>query len=111
MTRKNVLLLEGGYSMTDYRGTQTVRGWFLVFAPFDKDGKIRLNSLEEVERTNVYGNVDDSDIPSCSCEVPVEMDNCGIKSDLILFACQRMIQKTEKDWHQIVIGSLSRRRN
>jgi len=39
------------------------RGWFLVFGPFDVEGKYILNSKENVMKDNIYANdIDDSDI-------------------------------------------------
>lgn len=62
-------------------GQQKFRGWFLVFSPFDGSGKYLLNSKEEVNKSNIYGNVDDSDIIETVISTPVTIEDhtaeCG----------------------------------
>lgn len=58
-------------------GSQKVfRGWFLVFAPFAKDGRYILFDKKRVDLNHVYAKVDDDDIPVCGITVSVKSSSC-----------------------------------
>lgn len=54
---------------------QKLRGWFLVFTPFNDEGKYLLNPLETVSQTGIYAALNDDQIPDCGLNVNVEIDD------------------------------------
>jgi len=62
-------------------GQKDFRGWFLVFSPFDEDGKYLLNPKDEVDSTHLYGEVADDDIMDCMIHAPITIEGhtseCG----------------------------------
>lgn len=71
-------------------GSKKLRGWSLVFSPFDEKGNYLLNSLQVVKETNIYADIDTDDICECSCRVPVEIDDNGDIFQSIFYAGQLM---------------------
>jgi Domain of unknown function (DUF4419) len=62
-------------------GQQKFRGWFVVFSPFNSDGKYLLRSKEEIAEDHVYCVIDDDDIVDCYISTPVTVEDhteaCG----------------------------------
>ena len=85
-------------------GPSYLSGWILAFIPFiDYKGQkdyYHLNSVEEIANTAKYGKLDTSDIPSCTVEVNVEVDDNGREYKTILYA-GAIVASYDKDKNQI----------
>lgn len=66
-------------------GQQNLRGWFLVFAPFDDKGRYRLETLENVLKDHNYGTVSDNDICDCALDLQVTVDDHLKKNHHVVF--------------------------
>lgn len=73
-------------------GEKSLRGWFLVFAPFNAKGEYHLNSREVIQETNVYGDVEDVSIVGAAMDVPVKINDNGIEHDAIFYGGVTMPQ-------------------
>ncbi len=62
-------------------GNVQFRGWFMVFSPFDANGKYILRSKEAIDYDHMYADILDSAIPDCLIECPFivedHTDECG----------------------------------
>lgn len=67
-------------------GEKGYRGWFLVFSPFDADGKYMLRPKEKVDEDHIYGMVDDADIISGTITVPIRVDDNGVPHEMVVSA-------------------------
>ena len=76
---------EGGGS-----GPRYLSGWILAFVPFieryGRKDSYYLNDYNIIASTNVYGKLDTTDIPSCTVEVNVKVNDNGVEYDTILYA-------------------------
>ena len=78
-------------------GQQDLKGWFLVFAPFDDSGKYVLKPLEEVHKNNVYGVVDDDAVPECALDVSVVVDDLDSKRHHVVFYGGLLMTQYDQD--------------
>lgn len=75
-------------------GPTYLEGWILAFIPFTDDGSYNLRSPEIVRSTNKYGQVNTSDIPASTVEVPIHIDDNGTLYDTIFYAGVITYQRT-----------------
>lgn len=67
-------------------GPSWLEGWILAFVPFTKEGKCVLNDLEEIKKTNSFGQMETTDVPASIVEVPVTIDDNGTMYKTIFYA-------------------------
>tara|TARA_Y100000590_G_scaffold470551_1_gene666263 strand:- start:7810 stop:8832 length:1023 start_codon:yes stop_codon:yes gene_type:complete len=67
-----------------------LKGWFLVFSPFNAKGEYHLNSLREINKTHIYGRVDDRDIIDSTLSVPVKLETLDRESFSTVFSAGLM---------------------
>jgi hypothetical protein len=67
-------------------GQEKFRGWFLVFAPFNDEGKYLLRPAELVAKDNIYATVNDDEIVDCAINVQVTIDDFGEMHQIVFYA-------------------------
>jgi hypothetical protein len=66
-------------------GEKKLRGWFVVFAPFNGNGDYYLNSKEEIAKTGIYAEIRDANIQTATVAVPVKLDDNGTMHSLVFW--------------------------
>lgn len=66
-------------------GEKTLRGWFLVFSPFNRDGKYVLREEDQVKDDHLYAHVEDDEIIDCALDVPVVVEELSGKQHQLVF--------------------------
>ena len=54
-------------------GEKKFRGWFMVFAPFSHEGKYILNPYDQVQKDNIYADIDDDEVGNAYCDIDVSI--------------------------------------
>jgi hypothetical protein len=66
-------------------GEKTLRGWFLVFSPFNRDGKYVLREEDQIKDDHLYASVADDEIIDCALDVPIVVEELSGKQHQLVF--------------------------
>jgi hypothetical protein len=67
-------------------GPRWVEGWILAFIGFNDKTEYILPDLEEIKKTNCFGQLNTNDVPNATVEVPVTIDDNGVEYKTIFYA-------------------------
>jgi hypothetical protein len=66
-------------------GPRYLEGWILAFSPWNDRGSFVLNSYDAAVGGS-FGKMDTNDVPACTVEVPVTIDDNGAVHKTVFFA-------------------------
>jgi hypothetical protein len=65
---------------------KNLRGWFMVFSPFNQEGNYILRSPEQIKADNIYCDIINKQVPSCCIETQILIDDIHGTQNVTLFA-------------------------
>ena len=85
--------------------SKKIKGWALVFCPFDIKCKLVLNDFKTIMETNVYGKVYDCKVPVCYIDSEIKLENSKNTFKIVagLIFANIMKQRMKLKLNQIIL--------